>query len=215
MTAILILQHEDLKLQENHTTLLTHSYISLQQLLQCVVITYPFPSLAVFNQYLGNLLLFFKIKSYCSKVTGLLKMYKAKIPLRCWPLSQTRIWKAASKTRKKQQNLRLSNYHNTLSVDSGTVREPGQSTDCRLYVRVHRNNHQTRKFSGENVQGGQGVCMCDKIVTIFNVTNTTLNSESKWNDQEANATNLAEMCVCIEVLRTVCGLAGQSGGPVQ
>ena len=80
---VLILQHEDLKLQENHTTLLTHSYISLQQLLQCVVITYKFPSLAVFNQYLGNLLLFFKIKSYCSKVTGLLKMYKAKIPLRC------------------------------------------------------------------------------------------------------------------------------------
>ena len=39
--------------------------------------------------------------------------------------------------------------------------------------------------------------MCDKIVTIFNVTNTSLNPESKWNDQEANATNLAEMCVCI------------------
>ena len=155
------------------TTLHTHSYISLQQLLQCVVITYKFPSLAVFNQYLGNLLLFFKIKSYCSKVTGLLKMYKAKIPLRCWPLSQTRIWKAASKTRKKQQNLRLSNYHNTLSVDSGTVREPGQSTDCRLYVRVHRNNHQTRKFSGEMSREAEA-CVCAIKLSPFSMWLTPL-----------------------------------------
>ena len=82
MTATLILQHEDLKLQENHTTLLIHSYISLQQLLQSVVTIYKFPGLAVFNIWVIYCR-FVKIKSYCSKVTGLLSMDKAKNPLRC------------------------------------------------------------------------------------------------------------------------------------
>ena len=88
MTATLILQHEDLKLQENHTNLLIHSYISLQQLLQSVVTIDKFPGLAVFNQYLGNLLPFCKdqkllFQSYWSALHVQLLLYKAKNPLRC------------------------------------------------------------------------------------------------------------------------------------
>ena len=123
-------------------------------------------------------------------------MYKAKIPLRCWPLSQTRIWKAASKTRKKQQNLRLSNYHNTLSVDSGTVREPGQSTDCRLYVRVHRNNHQTRKFSGEMSRKAEA-CVCAIKLSPFSMWLTPL-----WIRKASEMTKrltqpIYRKCVCV------------------